>query len=87
MTFFFGGFLCEYGFGGGWPSIFYILGLIGVVISVLWLVFSSSTPGENFFIKQTEIDYIERETKNVVGSDDLQSNRVSFANNHLKFLN
>jgi len=38
-------------------------------------------------IKQTEIDYIERETKNVVGSDDLQSNRVSFANNYLKFLN
>ena len=40
-------------------GIFYILGAIGVVWSIIWLVFSSNSPSENFFIKKNEIDYIE----------------------------
>ena len=78
MTFFFGGFLCEYGFSGGWPSIFYILGSIGVLCSILWLLFSSRSPSENLFIKQSELEYIENETKLIVGSNGPQSKQVSF---------
>ncbi len=71
-----GGFLCEHGFAGGWPSIFYVLGTTGVIWSILWFIFSSNSPRENRFIKQNEIEYIEKENKNVLGSN-LQKKKVS----------
>lgn len=31
VTFPLSGFLCEYGFAGGWPSIFYLSGLLFII--------------------------------------------------------
>ncbi|XP_003379612.1 putative inorganic phosphate cotransporter [Trichinella spiralis] len=48
-------FLCEQkGFFGGWPSIFYVCGLIGIAISAVWCVVVTDTPDSNRFISAAE---------------------------------
>lgn len=58
-----GGFLCEHGLDGGWPSIFYVFGLFGLVWFVLWMLLSANNPAGHRFIGQNEKEYIEHETK------------------------
>ncbi|XP_063225600.1 putative inorganic phosphate cotransporter isoform X2 [Bacillus rossius redtenbacheri] len=64
------GLLSEYGFAGGWPSIFYVFGAVGTVWSVafLWLVFES--PDEHPRIADDEKKYI---TSSVWGSAGVSS--------------
>lgn len=52
------GFLCEYGFDGGWPSIFYLLSIFGFTWCILWLTFAANTPKKNSKISEIERDYI-----------------------------
>lgn len=58
-----GGILCVYGFDGGWPSIFYIFGLSGIVWSVLMLTLASDSPVQHTFIGKREKEFIVEETK------------------------
>ena len=58
-----GGFLCIYGFGGGWPSIFYVFGVSGVVWFALWMLLVATSPEEHRFIGQREKDYIVEQTR------------------------
>jgi MFS family permease len=58
-----GGFLCIYGFDGGWPSIFYILGGAGVIWSIIWFFCATDSPRNHKLIKESERDYILEETK------------------------
>ncbi|XP_014680972.1 PREDICTED: sialin-like [Priapulus caudatus] len=51
--------LCDYGFDGGWPSIFYVLGLFGVVWCVVWLLVAADTPHSSRWISHDERHYIE----------------------------
>lgn len=44
----------------GWPSIFYISGVAGVVWSVLWFFYGSNSPAECPAISEEERDYIEK---------------------------
>lgn len=52
------GLLAEYGFDGGWPSIFYIFGLVGVVWSLafVWLIYED--PESDPKIEEKERKYI-----------------------------
>lgn len=52
------GLLAEYGFDGGWPSIFYVFGLVGLIWSVafLWLVYED--PSSHPTICEKEKKYI-----------------------------
>jgi len=50
--------LCEYGFAGGWPSIFYVFGSIGVLWFVLWIWFVSDSPSQHPRISEEEKKYI-----------------------------
>ncbi|XP_044728458.1 putative inorganic phosphate cotransporter isoform X2 [Chrysoperla carnea] len=52
----------------GWPSIFYTHGAVGILWSVLWLMFGSNTPAEHPRISSEEQKYIEASF-----SDDLAS--------------
>lgn len=58
----FGGFLCYYGFDGGWASIFYVFGGFGMLWVGLMIFLFSSTPGTNSFIGNEEKNYIVQQT-------------------------
>lgn len=53
------GLLAEYGFSGGWPSIFYVFGIVGTVWSVafLWMVYED--PEKDPKIDAGEQKYIQ----------------------------
>lgn len=52
------GLLAEYGFDGGWPSIFYIFGLVGVVWSLAFVWMVSEDPDSDKTIDEKERKYI-----------------------------
>jgi len=60
-----GGYLCINGFAGGWPSIFYIFGIIGILWVIVTGILISNTPNENKFICHNEKDYINIMTQHV----------------------
>jgi ACS family glucarate transporter-like MFS transporter len=43
----------------GWPYVFYFMGLIGVLVSVIWLKILYA-PNQHPRIGRAELDYIER---------------------------
>ncbi|XP_017473752.1 PREDICTED: putative inorganic phosphate cotransporter [Rhagoletis zephyria] len=43
----------------GWPSIFYLSGIVGILWSCVWFYYSSSTPNEHPSISVAELRYIE----------------------------
>ena len=56
------GFLCDYGFDGGWPSSFYLFGLASLLWAVGWLCFIRDTPGQHSSITAKEKLYVETNT-------------------------
>lgn len=53
------GYLCAHGFAGGWPSVFYVLGVMGCLCFGLWLYIIYDTPADNPRITGKELVYIE----------------------------
>ncbi|KAK7110094.1 sialin-like [Littorina saxatilis] len=74
ITFPLAGFLCKYGFADGWPSIFYVLGVVCLVWAVLWLFFSSNSPAVHGRITELERRYILSSLKSVAQSDENKKN-------------
>jgi MFS family permease len=52
------GLLAEYGFSGGWPSIFYVFGVIGAAWSVAFLFMVAEDPDSSTTIAEDEKKYI-----------------------------
>ena len=61
------GYLCDYGFAGGWPSAFYVFGMIGCVWFVAWFFLCYNSPQTHTRISTAELEYWER----TIGWDDL----------------
>ncbi|XP_071103844.1 sialin-like isoform X2 [Haliotis cracherodii] len=59
MIFPVGGYLCAYGFDGGWPSVFYVIGSVGFIWCVFWCIFASNSPADSPRISEIERKYIE----------------------------
>ncbi|GFU71881.1 hypothetical protein TNCV_1628221 [Trichonephila clavipes] len=59
------GYLCEYGFSGGWPSVYYILGIVGCVWFLFWIFLTYNKPTDHPRISQLEINYIKKGQINV----------------------
>ncbi|RUS79713.1 hypothetical protein EGW08_012521 [Elysia chlorotica] len=53
------GLLCDSNIAGGWPSVFYIFGSLGVLWTLCWFVFVYDTPASHPWISQVERSYIE----------------------------
>ncbi|XP_074653839.1 sialin-like [Tubulanus polymorphus] len=58
FTFFVSGLLCEYGFAGGWPSIFYVMGGGTAIWLIFWIALVYNFPREHPRISKKEKDYI-----------------------------
>lgn len=52
------GLLSQYGFSGGWPSIFYVFGVIGAIWSVSFLFLVYEDPESHPRISDGEKKYI-----------------------------
>lgn len=52
------GYLCANGFDNGWGSIFYIIGIVGILFSLLWLYIVRETPNTHPRITQAEKDFL-----------------------------
>ncbi|CAK8673452.1 unnamed protein product [Clavelina lepadiformis] len=53
------GILCASNVMGGWPSAFYIFGIIGVVWCVIWFLLAQNYPSQCKWISKEELSYIE----------------------------
>jgi len=54
------GVLCEYGFAGGWPSVFYVFGAAGCLWSLAWFLLCHNSPSTHPRISVAERQYIEK---------------------------
>jgi len=61
------GVLCDYGFAGGWPSVFYVFGMVGCVWSSAWFLLCYDSAATHPRISTTEREYWER----VIGTTEL----------------
>ena len=61
------GVLSDYGFAGGWPSVFYVFGMFGCVWSVAWFLLCYNSPSTHPRISIAELKYWET----MIGTTDL----------------
>ncbi|XP_039152299.1 putative inorganic phosphate cotransporter isoform X2 [Drosophila simulans] len=54
------GWLCSLDFLGGWPSAFYIFGLLGILWFIAWMYLVYDKPSDHPRISESEREYIER---------------------------
>ncbi|XP_023218055.1 sialin-like [Centruroides sculpturatus] len=59
------GYLCQYGFAGGWPSSFYVFGTYGIFISLLLWFVVYERPQEHPRISSTELMHLEENVSNL----------------------
>ncbi|XP_064643137.1 sialin-like isoform X2 [Lineus longissimus] len=62
VTLFLSGFLCKFGFAGGWPSIFYVFGGSTVIWLVFWAFLVYDSPADHPRISEVERSFIEQST-------------------------
>ncbi|KAK3765989.1 hypothetical protein RRG08_002232 [Elysia crispata] len=64
VTFPIASLLCEYGFDGGWPSVFYVLGTFGLIWFIGWMIIVADSPEQHPRISNAEREYICENRKN-----------------------
>ncbi|XP_034102873.1 putative inorganic phosphate cotransporter isoform X1 [Drosophila albomicans] len=69
------GLLAEYGFSGGWPSIFYVFGIVGTLWSIAFLILVFEDPSVHPRIDEREKRYIN---DSLWGTDVVKSPPIPF---------
>lgn len=54
-----GGWLCSSTFLGGWPSVFYLFGGLGIVWGVFWFILIHDRPEAHPRISASELAHIQ----------------------------
>lgn len=62
------GWLCANGFDGGWPSIFYIMGGLGIIWCLAWMFCYTNSPNNHPFISDKEKNFIMDQTREITES-------------------
>lgn len=57
-----GGYLSEHGFSGGWPSVFYVSGLLALIAFTAWYRLTESSPTVYPGMPSDELIYIQGES-------------------------
>ncbi|KAI1294733.1 putative transporter slc-17.2 [Halotydeus destructor] len=57
------GILSQYGFSGGWPSVFYVSGMIGVLQAILFMILVTNTAEESTRLSITELEMIIKDKR------------------------
>ena len=70
------GYLSEHGFAGGWPSVFYVSGLVSLMSFVAWYFLTESSPLKYGGITSEELSYIQS-GEHQTECGDLSSSRAS----------
>jgi len=70
ITFPFCGFILEM---WGWPYVFYITGLIGMVWFLAWWLFVYDTPAQHPYISEVELVHITSSLTNVVSTTKVRT--------------
>ena len=60
------GVLCDHGFAGGWPSAFYVFGMVGCVWFLAWIFLCYNSPHTHPRISSAELEFWKR----TLGSED-----------------
>ena len=55
------GVLCDYGFAGGWPFVFYVFGIMGCLCSVAWFILVYDSPPTHPQVSKDELEYWAKE--------------------------
>lgn len=53
----------------GWPGIYYLFGLMNMILFLIWIIFGENTPRSSKFITSKERDLIEESLKEEVSAD------------------
>jgi MFS family permease len=62
-----GGYLSEHGFSGGWPSVFYVSGLLALIAFTAWYSFTESSPSTYPGMPSDELIYIQGDSLTGMG--------------------
>ena len=65
----FAGVLCDQGFDGGWPSVFYLLGIAGFVWALAWWWIARDSPADSTRMSVVEKSYILESLSRKEGED------------------
>ena len=67
------GYLAEHGFAGGWPSTFYVSGIIAVISAAIWTPYVTSSPEEHFCVTVGELKTIRHEPTRISTDEEAPS--------------
>lgn len=53
------GYLCEYGFAGGWPSVYYVHAIVASICLIIWIYTARNEPEQHSGISEVELKMIK----------------------------
>ncbi len=71
-----GGYLCVDGFAGGWPSIFYTFGSLGLAWVFAFYALTTNSPATHPCISLSEKEYILEETRHSIETRAVLRSRI-----------